>query len=64
MSSSPKGPGDDELWLNAFSNEAHGDATDFLARPAYDRLDCQFFAGLSVVTLRRIGFGSGAIALA
>ena len=64
VGSSPEGPGNDELWLNAFSSEARGDAVDFLDRPADERRACQFLIGLSVFALRRIVFGGGAIALA
>jgi len=37
MGSSPEGPGDNDLWLNAFSGKTCRDAADFLHRPVDER---------------------------
>ena len=64
MGSSPQRPGDDEVWFDSFSSEARGDAADFLHGPADERWARQFRGRLSVLGLRSIVFGGGAIALA
>ena len=64
MGSSPEGPSDDELWPDVILSEAIGDAANFLHGPTDERQARQFLVGLSVVALRRIVFGGGAIVLA
>ena len=62
--SSPERPSDDELWSDALSSKARGDAADFLHGPADKGRARQLRGGLGIFALRRIVFGGDATVLA